>query len=75
MAALTSKQISLKYLTLISEETHQYKCKCDAVITQAKNTGWSNFLPHVKSQHEEYKKISNQSELNFSKSLHQKLPK
>ena len=51
MAALTPKEISLKYFTLISGETHQYKCKCDAVITQGKNTGWSNLFSHVNVSH------------------------
>ena len=64
MAALTPKEISLKYFTLISEETHQYKFKYDAVISYYTMEEYRlvKLFSHVKSQHEEYKKNSNQSE-------------
>ena len=76
MAALTPKEISLKYFTLISGETHHYKFKCDSVITQGKNTGWSNLFSHGKSHHEEeYNKSSNQSEIHFSQVASSKITK
>ena len=56
----TPKAIYLQYFTLNDAAKVQYKCKeYNRCIVQKKNSGWTNLLNHINSQHSEYIELFN----------------
>ena len=47
-----SKDIVMRYF--VQEADNLWKCSCGKVLSQKKNTGFTNLFNHIKSQHPEY---------------------
>lgn len=51
------KNLVKNYFNVTNEDNSRWQCKCGKILTQRKNTGWSNLFNHVKTQHPEYQKL------------------
>lgn len=49
------------YFKNIDEEETKWECKCGKVLVQRKNTGWTNLVNHIKSQHQDQHKSETQN--------------